>query len=140
LISILIVSHGELAAGMLNALQMLTGKQEKIAALGLIESEAPEDLVERIREKVDNMDDGDGVLITVDLFGASPFQSSSRLFLESDRKIEVITGVNLPMLAEIMVNREDQSLEDLLKQAYQAGQEGIQMLPDRIRNAKSSIQ
>jgi PTS system mannose-specific IIA component len=136
LISILIVSHGELAAGMLNALQMLTGEQEKVAALGLLESEAPEDLVERIREKVNEMDDGSGVLITVDLFGASPFHSSARLFLESDKKIEVVTGVNLPMLAEIMVNREDLSLEDLVKQAYQAGLDGIQMLPDSIRNAK----
>lgn len=139
MISILIVSHGELAAGMLNALQMLTGEQERVAALGLLESEAPEDLVERVRESIDSMDDGDGVLIAVDLFGATPFHASSRLFLESDKKIEVITGVNLPMLAEIMVNREDASLEELVKQAYQAGLSGIQMLPDSIRNAKSSI-
>jgi len=139
LISILIVSHGELAAGMLNALQMLTGEQERVAALGLLESEAPEDLVERVRESIDSLDDGDGVLIAVDLFGATPFHASSRLFLESDKKIEVITGVNLPMLAEIMVNREDASLEELVKQAYQAGLSGIQMLPDSIRNAKSSI-
>lgn len=139
MISILIVSHGELAAGMLNALQMLTGEQERVAALGLLESEAPEDLVERVRESIDSMDDGDGVLIAVDLFGATPFHASSRLFLESDKQIEVITGVNLPMLAEIMVNREDASLEELVKQAYQAGLSGIQMLPDSIRNAKSSI-
>jgi len=139
LISILIVPHGELAAGMLNALQMLTGEQERVAALGLLESEAPEDLVERVRESIDSLDDGDGVLIAVDLFGATPFHASSRLFLESDKKIEVITGVNLPMLAEIMVNREDASLEELVKQAYQAGLSGIQMLPDSIRNAKSSI-
>ena len=139
MISILIVSHGELAAGMLNALQMLTGEQERVAALGLLESEAPEDLVERVRESIDSMDDGDGVLIAVDLFGATPFHASSRLFLESDKQIEVITGVNLPMLAEIIVNREDASLEDLVKQAYQAGLSGIQTLPDSIRNAKSSI-
>ncbi len=139
MISILIVSHGELAAGLLNALQMLTGEQERVDALGLLESEAPEDLVERIREKVNEMDDGDGVLIAVDLYGATPFHSSARLFLESERKIEVVSGVNLPMLAEIMVNREDTSLEDLVKQAYQAGLSGIQTLPDSIRNAKSSI-
>jgi PTS system mannose-specific IIA component len=136
LIGILIVSHGELAAGMLNALQMLTGEQENVAALGLLESEAPEDLIDRICETVKTIDDGDGVLITVDLFGATPFHASARLFLESERKIEVVTGVNLPMLAEIMVNREGQSVADLVKQAYQAGLDGIQMLPDSIRNAK----
>jgi PTS system mannose-specific IIA component len=124
---------------MLNALQMLTGEQERVAALGLMESEAPEDLIERIRAKVEEMDDGDGTLIAVDLFGASPFHSSARLFLESKRKIEIVTGVNLPMLAEIMVDREGIKLEDMVKQAYQAGMDGIQMLPESIRNAKSSI-
>lgn len=139
MISILIVSHGDLAAGMLDALQMLTGEQGQVAALGLCESEAPEELVEHVRAEINAMDDGDGVLIAVDLYGATPFHSSARLFLESDHKIEVVTGVNLPMLAEIMVNREGTSLEELVKQAYQAGKDGIQTLPDSIRNAKSSI-
>jgi PTS system mannose-specific IIA component len=139
LISILIVSHGKLAAGMLDALRMLTGDQDQIAALGLCESEAPEELVEHVRAEINKMDDGDGVLIAVDLYGATPFHSSARMFLESEHKIEVVTGVNLPMLAEIMVNREGASLEDLAKQAYQAGLDGIQMLPDSIRNAKSSL-
>ncbi len=139
MISILIVSHGEMAAGVLDALQMLTGEQGQVAALGLCESEAPEELVEHIRVEINAMDDGDGVLIAVDLYGATPFNSGARMFLESDHKIEVVTGVNLPMLAEIMVNRESTSLEELVKQAYQAGKDGIQTLPDSIRNAKSSI-
>jgi len=123
---------------MLNALQMLTGEQDKVASLGLLESEAPEELVERIRTKVDEMDDGDGVLIATDLYGASPFNSSARIFLESERKIEVVTGVNLPMLAEIMVDREEIDLKDFVKHAFQAGLDGIQMLPESIRSAKSA--
>ena len=124
---------------MLDALQMLTGELQQVAALGLLESEAPEDLIERVRESINSMDDGDGVLIAVDLFGATPFHASSRLFLESEKKIEVITGVNLPMLAEIVVDRQELSIEDFVKHAYQAGMDGIQMLPDSIRNAKSSL-
>jgi len=137
LISLLVISHGGLAEGLLDAMQMITGPQEKVLALGLQESEAPEDLIERIREAVETLDDGDGVLIMVDLYGATPFNSSSRLFLESQKKIEVITGVNLPMLVEIVISREGQTLPDLLEQAFQSGQTGIQKLPDALRKAKS---
>lgn len=137
MISLLVISHGALAEGLLDAMQMITGPQEKVLALGLQESEAPEDLIERIREDVEALDDGDGVLIMVDLYGATPFNSGSRFFLESRKKIEVITGVNLPMLVEIVISREGQTLPDLLEQAFQSGQTGIQKLPDALRKAKS---
>jgi PTS system mannose-specific IIA component len=136
LISILVVSHGALADGMVDAMQMITGQQDKVMALGLKETEAPEDLIDRIREAADTLDDGDGVLIMVDLYGATPFNSSSRLYMESDRKIEVITGVNLPMLVEIVISREGQNLSDLVNQAYQSGMEGIKLLPESIRKSK----
>lgn len=137
MISILVVSHGALAEGMLDAMQMITGPQDKVLALGLKETEAPEDLIDHIREAADALDDGDGVLIMVDLYGATPFNSSSRLFMESHHPIEVVTGVNLPMLVEIVMSREGMSLTDLLQQAYQAGMEGIKLLPDSIRKGKT---
>jgi mannose/fructose-specific phosphotransferase system component IIA len=67
-------------------MEMITGPQEQVAALGLQESEAPEDLIDRIREVADKLDDGSGVLIMVDLYGASPFNSSSRLYMESKNR------------------------------------------------------
>jgi len=137
LISILVVSHGALAEGLVDAMQMITGPQEQVAALGLAESEAPENLIDRIEEAIDTLDDGDGVLIMVDLYGATPFNSSSRLFMESDKQIEIVTGVNLPMLVEIVISREGQNLTDLVNHAYQSGMEGIKMLPDSIRKGKT---
>ena len=136
MISILIVSHGALAEGMMNAMSMITGPQEKVAALGLQESESPDTLIDRIKETIDQMDDGDGVLIMVDLYGASPFNSSSRLYMQSDKKIEIITGVNLPMLVEIVISREGMTLPELLEHAFQSGMEGIKKLPDAIRKKK----
>ncbi len=137
MISLIIVSHGALAEGLLDAMRMITGPQEQVAALGLKESEAPEDLIDRIKETADSLDDGSGVLIMVDLYGASPFNSSSRLFMESSKQIEVITGVNLPMLVEIVIAREGQTLAGLVDQAYRSGMEGIKLLPDSIRKNKS---
>ncbi len=137
MISVLVVSHGALAEGLVDAMQMITGPQEQVAALGLAESEAPENLIDRIEEAIDTLDDGDGVLIMVDLYGATPFNSSSRLFMESDKQIEIVTGVNLPMLVEIVISREGQNLTDLVNHAYQSGMEGIKMLPDSIRKGKT---
>lgn len=136
MISIFVVSHGNLADGLVNAMEMITGKQEKVIPFGLMESEAPEDLFDRMKEKMEEIDDGDGVLILTDLFGASPFNSGSRLYLESRRKIEVVTGVNLPMLVEIVINREGIDLETVFKNAYQAGLDGIKILPESLRNKK----
>ena len=136
MISILIVSHGALAEGMMDAMRMITGPQEKVAVLGLQESESPETLIDKIKASVDQMDDGDGVLIMVDLYGATPFNSSSRLYLESDKQIEIVTGANLPMLVEIVISREEKTLTDLLDQAFQSGMEGIKKLPESIRKKK----
>jgi PTS system mannose-specific IIA component len=136
LIGIFVVSHGALAEGMVNAMEMITGPQEKVIPLGLQESEAPENLIDKLKEAMIVNDDGDGVLILTDLYGASPFNSSSRLYMESKNKIEILTGVNLPMLVEIVMSREGSDLATLFNNAYQAGLDGIKMLPESIRKKK----
>jgi len=138
LICVFVVSHGAMADGLVNAMEMIAGKQDQVIPLGLRESEAPEDLINHLQEKLEENDDGDGALIMVDLFGASPFNSSSRLYMESHHKIEVVTGVNLPMLLEIVFNREGSELSALADTACQIGKNSIQMLPESIRKQRSA--
>lgn len=133
MISILIVSHGKLAEGMLDAMSMITGPQENVASLGLQESDSPEELMDRIKESINQMDHSEGVLIMVDLYGATPFNSSWRFYMENDIEIEIITGFNLPMLVEIVINREGTTLSNLLDKAIHFGMEGIKKLPSGIR-------
>jgi len=133
LVGIIVVSHGNLADGLLDAMQMITGEQASVVAISLKESDAPEDLGERIKEILPEVDDGDGVLIMADLFGATPFNASSRLYLELDRKIEIITGANLPMLVETVISRGGNDLKSVFECALQSGKDGIQSLPESIR-------
>jgi len=133
LVGIIVVSHGGMAEGLMDAMRMITGEQERVVAISLNESDAPEDLGERIKEVLPEMDDGDGVLIMVDLFGATPFNASSRLYLELDRKIEIVTGANLPMLVETVISRGGNDLKSVFECALQSGKDGVQSVPDSIR-------
>jgi PTS system mannose-specific IIA component len=136
MIGIILVSHGGLAKGLLDALQMITGQQKAIASLALNETDAVDELVERIGTAVDQTAGKEGTLILVDVLGASPFNASARLALSRPtQKIDVITGMNLPMLIELVTQRENLTLEDAVAAACKSGSQGIVTLSDLMRQA-----
>ncbi len=129
MIGLVLVSHGKLAAGMIDAMQMITGEQQAVRAIGLLETEDVEGLMDKILQAVNEVDSGEGVLIMVDLFGASPFNASARLALSyPDRALEVVTGMNLAMLVELVVQREGMSLNDAVDLVLQVAPESVRRL------------
>jgi len=132
MIGIVLISHGDFAKGLLDAAKMITGEVEQIACIGLQPKDDIDQLVERIREAVNQVDDEKGVLLMVDLFGASPFNASGRLVLAQQDHLELITGMNLPMLVEILVAREGLDLESASQMALNAGKSGVSRLSDKI--------
>ncbi len=129
MVGIVIVTHGSMAEGMLDAAGMIIGDLTGIEAVALKEMDAVEDLMERISAAIAQVDEGDGALVMVDLFGASPFNASARLAAEEGREgLEVITGVNLPMVLEVAMQRSGESFEELVKIAEQAGTGGVKLL------------
>ena len=127
MVGIVLVSHGSLASGMLDGARMIVGNLEGVAAVGLFESEAVEDLMGKIEAALAQVDQGDGTLILVDAFGASPFNASARLALER-KNIEVVTGMNLPMLLELAVQREGRDLAGVAQLALETGRSSIRGL------------
>ncbi len=132
MIGIVLISHGKFAEGLLDAAEMITGEAEKIACIGLQPMDDVDQLVDRIQDAVDQVNDGDGVLLLVDLFGASPFNAGGRLFLEKKDHLELVTGMNLPMLVELLVAREGLDLDGASQMVLQAGVSGINRLSDKI--------
>ena len=131
MIGLVLVSHGKLAEGLIDAMQMITGEQKAVRAIGLLETEDVEGLMDKILQAVNEVDSGEGVLIMVDLFGASPFNASARLALTfPDRLLEVVTGVNLAMLVELVVQREGMSLNEAVELV-------LQVAPDSVRRLAS---
>ena len=138
MVGIVIVSHGDMADGLVDAARMIAGEQEGIATVSLREMDAVERLVERVAAAIQKVDGGDGVVVLVDLFGGSPFNASARLAMQGDHKIEVVSGVNLPMLVELAVQRETKGLEQLMDTALQAGTSGIRSLSQTWANHTAS--
>jgi len=131
MIGLVLVSHGKLAEGLVDAMQMIVGEQDGVRAIGLQETEDVESLMEKIQQAVEGVESGDGVLIMVDLFGASPFNASARLALSLPGKtLEVVTGMNLPMLVELAVQRDGMCLEDAVSLVLKVGPEGVRRLSD----------
>jgi len=136
-VGIVIVSHGDMADGLLDAAHMIVGEQEGLATVSLREMDAVEGLMERVATAIQKVDAGDGVLVLVDLFGASPFNASARLAMQGDSNMEVISGVSLPMLVELMVQREGESLEKLVQVALEAGTSGVRTLSQTLNRTTS---
>jgi PTS system mannose-specific IIA component len=131
MIGLVLVSHGKLAEGLVDAMQMITGEQEAVRSIGLLETEDVEGLMDKVSQAVQEVDSGEGALIMVDLFGASPFNASARLVLASAGKpLEVVTGMNLPMVVELAVQREGMSLEEAVNLVLKVGPESIRRLSD----------
>ena len=129
MVGVLVVAHGEMASGLLDAARMIVGDQEALLALSLQEMEDVEGLMAKVEGAISQVDTGEGVLVLVDLPGASPFNASARIAMQRDG-IAVVTGVNLPMLAELLVMREGSSLEELVGIAKEAGISGVRTLSE----------
>lgn len=102
--SVLLISHGILAEGMKKTAEIFFGENiPQFDALCLDVSETAEDYRQRLIDKVNEMDAGDGVLVIADLFGGTPCNQC--VFLDPT-KVTVITGMSLPMVMECLASRE----------------------------------
>ncbi|NNE23188.1 MAG: PTS sugar transporter subunit IIA [Rhizobiales bacterium] len=123
MIGLVLVTHGRLADEFLNALEHVVGKQSNIETISI----GPEDDMEARRtdilEAVARADNKDGVIILTDMFGGTP--SNLAISLMEKGRIEVIAGINLPMLIKLASMRPEASLSDALEQAQVAGRKYI---------------
>jgi PTS system mannose-specific IIA component len=123
MIGIVLVTHGRLAAEFLSALEHVVGPQDQVAAVCI----GPEDDMEKRRreiiERVDEVDEGDGVVLLTDMFGGTP--SNLAISVMERPNLEVIAGVNLPMLIKLASVRRDTALAEAVAQAQEAGRKYI---------------
>ena len=140
MIGILIISHGDFSKGMLNALEMISGKPEKTLALGLYPGDSADEFEKKILDALDQLQDGDGVIVFVDFLGGSPATCIMKCM--RTRKFPCFTGVNMPMLSEAVLGREDTSmtLEQLAEFCGKSGIEGLVRLDALLCSMNSGEQ
>lgn len=123
MIGIVIATHGDLGSGVLKTAEAACGPQPDIEVIRFSASNSTEDLEKELREVIKRKDEGDGVLILTDTFGSSCSNIAKSCL--KDNRIEILTGVNLPMLLDCIMYRSDLSLEKAAEKAKQGGQKAI---------------
>lgn len=118
MVKILIVTHGPLAQALKESSAMFFGSMSNdVETIGLYPTDNPEDLKEAICEKVESIDNGDGVMVFVDIFAGSPFNMTALAIdeLKDAHQIQCYTGVNMPFLMEALSSCNSMKLEELTK-------------------------
>ena len=129
MIGVLIATHGNLAEEILKSAELIVGKQDKTMTLGLQHGDCIESFIEKVKKAILSLNEGDGVIVFVDLFGASPYNAaafSTKDMCENDFKC--ITGVNLPMLLEALTMRDEYNLHSLTSNCINEGKLGVKEL------------
>lgn len=130
-VGVVIVTHCDLGNEFLRALKLIVPDVEGIRSISLDPSEKLEEMRGRIRAEIRSADESDGVLILTDMFGGTP--SNVALSFHEEHHVEIVTGMNLPMLVKLATLKDDKSLEELATFIKEYGQRNIsvasQILP-----------
>jgi PTS system mannose-specific IIA component len=137
MVGVVVVTHGQLAAELLNAAETIVGDLPRFAAVSIGWHEDTDDAREEIAQavaRVQQGDQGSGVLIVTDMFGGTP-SNLAMTFLGQD--VEVITGVNLPMLIKLANLKEQASLIEVARDMREHGRNAIWVASDLLRSEKT---
>ncbi len=133
MIGMVLVTHGHLASEFRAALEHVVGAQKQLISISI----GPEDDMERRRTDIINAiheaDSGDGVVILTDMFGGTP--SNLAISVMNGGNVEVLAGINLPMLIKLASVRDNTPLDQAVLQAQDAGRKYV-YIASKVLNAK----
>ncbi|HEL0004113.1 PTS sugar transporter subunit IIB [Streptococcus equi subsp. zooepidemicus] len=135
-IGIIIASHGKFAEGIHQSGSMIFGEQEKVQVVTFMPNEGPDDLYGHFNNAIAQFDADDEILVLADLWSGSPFNQASRVAGENpDRKMAIITGLNLPMLIQAYTERlmdANAGVEQVAANIIKESKDGIKALPEEL--------
>jgi PTS system mannose-specific IIA component len=131
MVGVVLVTHPQLGEEFVRSAEMICGKMVRVLPVSIDTRKEVEELRRGIAEAVKKVDDGDGVLILTDMFGGTP-SNMSLAFLQ-EGKVEVLSGLNLPMMIKLSNCREGRSLNELAKLVKEAGQKSINLASEILQ-------
>lgn len=129
MVGVLLISHGKMAEGMKDSIELIMGETKALDTASLVAGQDFEAFKKEVNEKIWQLNDGNGVVVYVDLFGASPYNAtmfSFQALRNEGIEIRVLTGMNLPMIMEVLAMRETLALDELVQMGLRSGKDGIQ--------------
>jgi PTS system N-acetylgalactosamine-specific IIA component len=131
MLGIIICGHGGFASGLERAMLQILGEQDAVIAIDFPESSTTALLQAQCEAALTEVDKGDGVVFLTDLLGGTPFRVASTLALRQTNR-EVVTGTNLQLLLEMVLERDGLSSEAFRLQALECGHRGLTSLVDEL--------
>ena len=125
MVGLLIVTHCNLGKELLNAAEFIVGHMASAEAVSIDQISDSEEILRNIKARIAALDNGQGVLILTDMFGGTP-SNLSLSFLKKEM-VEVLTGVNLPMIIAVVQNRSVMKLSELAEMIQEAGKKSISL-------------
>ena len=132
----LIVTHGRLAIELLNAAETITGEIDHIAAVSLGWHDDVGTAAAMVQKALERVTTGDGVVILTDMFGGTPTNIASTFLNEG--KVEIVTGVNLPMLIKLAQVSPEESLASVARLLRDTGQSSIYIASELLAPKKQT--
>ncbi|MBU3956010.1 PTS sugar transporter subunit IIA, partial [bacterium] len=123
MVRIIIAAHGDMASHLLNCAENLLGPTEGVSALNFMQHQSTGEIQAELKKRLESYGD-DNVFILTDFLGGSPCNCACR-FMDND-KVRIISGVNLPMLIEIMIKKEKLPPEKLCADVIKAARDSIE--------------
>lgn len=134
MIGIIVTGHGLFAHGIQKAVERIIGEQVQAAYVDFPIDSSTDILEEQLKQAIEEVNDNDGVVFFTDLLGGTPFRTAS-LLSQSYNDIEVLTGINLQMTIEMMLERDgqDMTITEFREQALICGHLGLTSLYDQLQ-------
>jgi len=133
---LLVVSHGTLAGELVDAVRRIVADVDALEAVSIGWDVDMEEAGRRIQEAIARVDREGGVLVLTDMFGGTP--SNLALSLLEPGRIEVVTGVNLPMLIKCVNLREEAELSEVARRVAEQGRQAIQVASELLTKPQST--
>ena len=134
MIGLVLVTHGHLAKEFIGAMEHVVGPQEKVAHVCIGPDDDMEVRRQEIIDSVTKVDEGDGVVLLTDMFGGTP--SNLAISVLDHGKVEVIAGINLPMLIKLASVRASEPLKKAVAEAQEAGRKYINVASQLLAEEK----
>lgn len=131
MVKLIVSGHGDLSLGMLDAFEMIFGKDEQVKAVPFLKGEGLPQVQEKFQAELTTLTEGDELLFLVDVFGGTPYNAAAQVTYGKGFA-DILTGVNLPMLLEAAAMKEAYSLKELVVYLKQSGQDGIKCFTEEI--------
>lgn len=142
MVGFLIATHGGFAKGILDSIELIAGRQEKIDTMAIMHETSIDDFGKELTQKIIDLDDGEGVVVFTDLLLASPYNQATMSYrtLQGRHEYRVLSGMNLPMILEALSGRmQSFDIDEISKIAQLAGKEGIKEFFEEFAKVQDNV-